>query len=438
MRSIRVGVAGLGFVGRQAVRLLKANSARFSSALGANIELAAVCDRQVGRRAGDLGLGASVLRLRDPIGLLNLPGLDIIVELLGGLAAPRRLVVGALKSGRHVVTANKALLAQNWNEIQNAVQTGGGRVYFEASVAGGIPVLSALDNGFAADDIESVYGILNGTTNYLLTRGEEGLALDAALREAQALGLAEKNPALDLSGQDTAQKISILGSILTGSWLDPAKIERRGIAEVDRVDIDFAKASLGRAPRLVGTLRLNWLKRGEGSVRVEAHVYPTLIPLNHPLAAVRREYNAVLVHASSAGDLMFYGKGAGPGPAASAVVNDIFTLALDILSAAPAKRRRAVALTLAPAEDSFSSFYLRLSAADKPGVLAHIASALGRHGISIASIHQPTSGLAATRGTLIILTTHPTTQGKFSQSLKEILALNSVSRRHSVLRMLEC
>src|SRR3989338_4895627 len=439
MRAIRVAIAGLGFVGRQTARLLKANQNRIAKTLGAKLELAAVCDRRVQREAAGLGLGKSVLRTRDPRELLKLPGLDIIVELLGGLEAPLQLVLGALKSGRHVVTANKALLAHHWNEIQGLASKNSARVYHEASVAGGIPIISALDKGFAADRIEAVYGILNGTTNYLLTRGEEGLDMDSALREAQNLGLAEKNPKIDLSGQDTAQKISILGALLTGAGLNPSRIARQGIYGLDRSDIDFAKANLGRTPRLLGTLRLNWPKAaGSAGVRIEAHVYPTLVPLNHPLAAVRREYNAVLVHASCAGDLMFYGKGAGPDPAASAVVSDIFTLARDILCAAPVKKRKPAALQLTPSAQYSSPFYLRLLAQDKPGVLAQITAALGRRAVSIASIHQPNAGAAKGRGTLIILTTHPTTQGRFEQALKAILALKAVAPRHTVLRILVC
>ncbi len=427
-RVVRVGVAGLGFVGRETVRLLRANRERFAARLGADVELTAVCDRQVEREARALGLPASVSRFKRPEDLAA-AGLDIVVELLGGLEAPRRLALAALRSGRCVVTANKLLLSHCWDELQEA-SLRGGRVYFEGSVAGGIPVLQALDRGFAANRIEAVFGILNGTTNYILTRVEEGLSPEAALKEAQALGFAEKDPTLDLSGRDTAQKVSVLAALLTGAGVPPERIATEGIMGVSAEDVAFARAQLGRVPRLLGALRLTWGPR----VRLEAHVFPTLVPLTHPLAAVRREYNAVLVKASSAADLMFYGKGAGPGPTASAVVGDIFMLSRDLLGRLPPSRPEALDVTLSPVEDSTASFYLRLHAQDKPGVLASVTAALARRGISIASIHQSAEPLPA--GLPIVLTTHPTTHGRFHAALREILRLRSIDPRHSVLRLL--
>ncbi len=430
MRTIQIAVAGLGFVGRETVRLLAANRERFAQRLGARVELAAVCDRQAALEAKRLKLPKSVLRARDPQELLRRPGLDIIVELLGGLEAPRKLVLGALRAGRHVVTANKRLLSHSWDELLEASASSGGRLYFEGSVAGGIPLLQALDNSFAANRIEAVYGILNGTTNYILTRVEQGLTSEEALREAQALGFAEKDPTMDLSGEDTAQKVAVLGSLITGSWLKPGAVARAGITGISREDVEFARASLGRAPRLLGVLRLS----GKDPVRVEAHVFPTLVPLDHPLAAVRREYNAVLVKASSAEDLMFYGKGAGPGPTASAVVGDVFMLSRDVLGGLPPARRERRPSVSAPIEESVSSFYLRLHAQDRPGVLKSVTAALARRSISIATIHQ--SDTAAKTGVPIVLTTHPAPHGRFQQALREIERLKAVAPRPTVLRML--
>ena len=427
-RVVRVGVAGLGFVGRETVRLLQANRERFAARLGADVVLSAVCDRQADREAKSLGLPASVARYKDPEKLAA-AGLDIVVELLGGLEAPRRLALAALRSGRCVVTANKLLLSHCWDELRQA-SLRGGRVYFEGSVAGGIPVLQALDRGFAANRIEAVYGILNGTTNYILTRVEEGLAPEAALAEAQRLGFAEKDPSLDLSGRDTAQKVSVLAALLTGAGVPPERIATHGITGISAGDVAFAKSQLGRVPRLLGTLRLTWGPR----VKLEAHVFPTLVPMTHPLAAVRREYNAVLVKASSAADLMFYGKGAGPGPTASAVVGDIFMLSRDLLGRLPESRAENLDARLSPIEESSAPFYLRLFAQDKPGVLAHVTAALARRGISIASIHQ--SDKPAKDGLPIVLTTHPAEHGRFHAALREILALKAIARRHSVLRLL--
>lgn len=430
MRTIKVGVAGLGFVGRRAVRLLAANRAKFARRLGASVELAAVCDRDVPREAKALKLPSSVFRARHPQELVSHSGLDIIVELLGGLEAPRRLVLSALKAGIHVVTANKRLLSHCWDELQAASAAGKGRLYFEGAVAGGIPLLHALENSFAADRIEALYGILNGTTNYMLTRAEEGLEMEAALKEAQALGFAEKDPSLDLSGRDSAQKVSVLASLVAGAWVRPGEIAREGITRLSSQDLDFAQKTLGRTVRLLGTLRFH----GKDPVKVEAHVFPTLVPLGHPLAAVRREYNAVLVKASAADDLMFYGKGAGAGPAASAVVGDVFMLARDLLAGLPPPRRQSGLAVVVPIEESVSPFYFRIFAKDRPGVLARITAALGRRAISISTIHQ--SDAPRPQGVPIVLTTHPTTHGRFHKALKDILALKTVARRHTVMRML--
>jgi len=427
VRTIRIAVAGLGVVGCETVRLLRARRESLSRRLGAKLDLAAVCDRRAAARARRLGLPARVRRLADPRRLPALPGVDILVELLGGLAAPRRLVLAALRSGRHVVTANKRLLAHCWEELRQAQARVGGQLRFEASVAAGIPILKALDLSLSGDRVEAVYGILNGTTNFILTRMGEGMEPAAALRRVRELGLAEKDPALDLSGQDTADKVAILATLVAGAWLRPGQVRTQGIREIELQDIVFAEGVLGRRVKLLGVVRFP----GREPL-VEAFVGPALVPLEHPLAAVHDEYNAVMVRAASAGDLMFYGRGAGAGPAASAVLGDVCALARDILSgASPAPPPPAPAPRLA---DSDASFYLRLAAMDRPGVLSAVAAVLGRLGISIATIHQPAS--ADPNNVPVIITTHPACPGTFGRALRGILALPSVSRRHTVMRLL--
>lgn len=429
MRALRVAVAGLGNVGRQTVRLLAENKVRFRNELATAIELCAVCDRRVEREARALGLGRAVVKTKQPLDLLKLD-VDVIIELLGGLGDARRLVLSALDSGRHVVTANKRLLSHAWGPLHEAARKGGSLLLFEASVAGGIPLIRTLRDGLAANRIESIHGILNGTANYILTRMEEGLDAAQALRQAQEQGLAEKDPALDLSGQDTAQKLSVLACLVTGAWLKPRDIACEGIIRVEKEDVDFAKTTLGRRVRLIGSLRFDPLN----SLRVEAGVFPTLVPLDHPLAAVRREYNAALVQASRAGDIMLYGKGAGPAPAASAVVGDLFLLARDRLGGAAAAGGPAASAVMIPTSRAVSSFYLRLLVQDKPGVLARVANALGRRGVSIATIHQGQRPAAA--GLPIVLTTHPAQSGRFAEALDEILRLPFVGPRHAVMRMI--
>ncbi|MFI5361318.1 MAG: homoserine dehydrogenase [Elusimicrobiota bacterium] len=431
MKTISVAVAGLGNVGRETVRLLRARRAALRERLGAELVLVAVADRAAAREARALGLPASVARFTDPAAMAARSGADLFVELLGGYDAPRRFALGALGRGKSVVTANKRLLAYAWPELSAAAKKTGARLAFEGSVAGGIPVLRALEFSFSGDRVLGLDAILNGTTNYILTRCEEGLSADAALSEAQELGFAEKDPALDLSGRDAAQKLSVLAGLVTGGWLEPESFPVDGIESVTARDVSYARERLGHAVRLVASLRF---KGSDAAPRVEAGVCPTLVPLSHPLAAVRRQYNALLVHAESAGDLMFYGRGAGAGPTASAVLADMFVTARDLLGGLPAPRPGPRALKLDSPDETSSGFYLRLEVADRPGALARIAGALGREGVSIAAIHQDRSvGAAAVP---VMITTHPAARGRFERARRRILSLSAVSARHCAMRIL--
>lgn len=430
---LNIAVAGLGNVGRETARLLWTRRAQLLASAGTELRLAAVCDRDAGPEARRLKLPARVRRTRDWATLVKDPSLDVVVELFGGVDAARRLVLGALGSGKHVVTGNKHLLSRHWNEVFAAARAGGRKVHFEAAVAGAIPIISALRSGLAANRIHSIRGIFNGTTNYILSRmAKAGLGREEALREAQRLGMAEKDPTLDLNGSDTLHKVSVLGSLLTGAWLSPERIPRQGIDGIEAEDIRFAVEKLGRTARLLGTVAVRW---GRSPVPVEAHVQPTLVPLEHPLASVHGGYNAAIVDASPAQDLMFYGKGAGPGPAASAVVGDILALARE--RGAGGERglesgARPPRLVLVPEPES--AYYLRLSVKDEPGALSRIAGHLGRRGVSIAGIYQgaPSSGRPAS----VMITTHPTSRARFDRARRAVLGLSTVSPRHAALRLL--
>jgi len=425
-------VAGLGTVGRETVRLLRARRAELRERLGVELRLVAVADRAVAREAGALGLPSSVVRYRDPLDMARRAEADLFVELLGGLETPRRFALAALGRGKALVTANKRLLAHAWPEITGAARAGGARLAFEGSVAGGIPVLRALELSFSGDRVLGVDGILNGTTNYILSRGEDGISPRDALKEAQILGFAEKDPTMDLSGQDAAQKLSVLAGLVTGGWLKPGTFPVSGIGSVTARDLSFARERLRMAVRLVASLRFSG-KPGEPAV--SAVVEPTMVPMGHPLAAVRLQYNAVLVHTASAGDLMFYGQGAGAGPTSSAVLADVFVLARDILgglpvAAAAAPRR----LALTSPDHAVSSFYLRLEVLDRPGALARIADALAGAGVSIAAIHQdPVSGRSEVP---VMIVTHRAERGRFENARKRILSLSSVKPDHCAMRMM--
>lgn len=427
MNALHVAVAGLGNVGRETVRLLRSRRAELRERLGAELKLVAVADNDAAKEARALGLPAAVKRYTDPLEMARKAEADIFVELLGGLETPKRFALSALGRGKALVTANKRLLAHAWPEVTGVARGSGSRLAFEGSVAGGIPVLRALELSFSGDKVEGVDGILNGTTNYILSRGEEGLSPEEALREAQELGFAEKDPTMDVSGQDAAQKLSVLAGLVTGGWLKPGSFPVAGIEDVSARDIAFARERLGMTVRLIASLRF-----AKGPV-VDASVMPSLVKLGHPLAAVRRQYNALLVHTASAGDLMFYGKGAGAGPTASAVLADVFVLARDIRGGLPPTALASRKLSLASPDEAVSGWYLRLEVLDRPGALAKITDALGKAGVSIAAIHQDR---AAARSVPVMIATHPAPRGSFERARRDILRLAAVKPRHCAMRML--
>ena len=431
MNALNVAVAGLGTVGREATRLLRARRAELKERLGAELRIVAVADNDVANEARKLGLSASVVRYRDPLEMARKADADLFVELLGGLETPKRFALAVLGRGKALVTANKRLLAHSWPEMTAAARASGARLAFEGSVAGGVPVLRALELSFSGDKVLGVDGILNGTTNYILSRGEEGVTPANALKEAQELGFAEKDPTMDVSGQDAAQKLTVLAGLVTGGWLKPGSFPVAGIESVTARDLSFARERLGMAARLVASLRFS----GKPSApAIEAAVAPTLVPLGHPLAAVRRQYNALLVHTASAGDLMFYGQGAGAGPTASAVVADLFVLARDILGGLPPTALASRKLALVSPDHAVSAYYLRLEVLDRPGALARIADALADSGVSISAIHQDQ---AAGRGSVpVMIATHPAPRGRFERARKRILSLSAVSARHCAMRMM--
>lgn len=414
-----MAVAGLGHVGKETARILKG--------LGDRVKLVAVCDHRAQAEARRLKLPASVLRTRDWRKLLTDPRVDVVVELFGGLESARSLVLGALETGRDVVTGNKLLLSKRWTELFETARARGRRLRFEAAVGGGIPIIEALRTGLAANRVRSVYGILNGTSNYVLSRmARDGCELRHAVHEAQRLGMAEKNPSLDLSGGDTMHKVSIAASLLAGTWVPPERIACQGIESIGPEDIRFAMEKLHRTIRLIGTIGLRWEKR---PLAVEAHVQPTLVPMDHPLAMVHDGYNAVLVDAEPVGDLMFYGLGAGPGPAASAVVSDVLALAREADGAVSAPPRRRITI----AAECPASYYLKLRVRDVPGALAKITKIIGRAGISIDEIHQepPRAGIAS-----VMITTHKTPRRRIDKARRRLMIMPMVVRRPTLLRFL--
>ncbi len=423
-KSVGIAVCGLGNVGGETARLLRSRKAELSARLGAPINLRWVVSRSASKAARRLGLPASVKRAKTAKDALNDPAVDIVIELFGGLDTARRLVLDAFAAGKHVVTANKYLVSERFEELDRASRKAKRGLAYEAAVAGGIPIIGAIRDGLAANRIERIVGIFNGTTNYILSKmAHEGCEMKSALAEAQALGMAERDPTMDINGMDAAHKIAILGSMLSGHWVPPRKIAREGIERIEAEDVSFAIERLGRTVRLLGTV---------GPAKndtVEAHVQPTLVPLEHPLAAVHGGYNAILVQASSAEDLMFYGKGAGPGPTASAVLADVLRVARGDSDVAQNPKRKQAAF----APETEAPYYLKLRVADVPGALSSITGKLGREGISIAQIYQNERG---GRAVPVMILTHKTARGKLDRAIRSVLTLKTVSRKHSLLRML--
>jgi len=423
MKPVTVGIIGFGTVGEGVARLLTDRSELLARRLGGPIVLKKVADLDLTRPRG-LSLDPSLLTTRGQ-DILDDPDVDIVVELIGGTETARQLVLEAILRGKHVVTANKALLALHGNEIFAAARQHDVEVAFEASVCGGIPVILALRQGLAANRILEMLGILNGTANYILTQmSEQGNSFEQALREAQAEGYAEADPTLDVEGVDAAHKLAILMALAYGTRVNFGGVAAEGIGGLEPIDLQFAR-EFGYALKLLAISRNN----GE---MLEARVHPTLIPRDHMLANISGAMNAVYVTGDAVGPLMLSGPGAGMMPTASAVVSDILDLARNL---ALGLRRRVPPLgsdqaleiqrPIKPMSEVVTNYYFRFAALDRPGVLSQISGVLGRHNISIAAVIQ--KGREVKGAVPIVMITHEAKEANVRQALVEIDALPVVS-----------
>ena len=380
-----IGMLGLGTVGSGVVRVLDENAALIEERLGVPLKVKRVAVKSK-EKPRDAKLEKGVLT-DDPDAVIDDPAIHVIVELVGGVEPTRALVLKAIRSGKHVVTANKALLAAHGKELFDAARKAGVTIAFEGSVGGGIPVIRAIREGLVANRIRKIYGIINGTSNYILTEmTERGMAFAAALKQAQSLGYAEADPTLDVGGGDAAHKLAVLAACAWGIAVDPAKIPTEGITKLEPVDVENARA-LGYVIKSLGVAT-----GGDGGVALR--VQPTFVPHGHVLATAGGAFNAIYIVGDPVGPLLLYGRGAGAGPTASAVVGDLLEVGRDLVSGGvgrvplPFGEKGAKVPPLADADAFQSAFYLRFSAYDRPGVLAKIAGALGAHGVSIASLVQ--------------------------------------------------
>ena len=423
MEPLRVALLGCGVVGSEVVRLLGEQSDDLTARIGAPLELAGVAVRRPARRrAVEI---ASPLLTTDAMELVTRPDVDIVVEVIGGIEPARSLLVAAMKTGKSVVTANKALLAEDGATLHGAAREHGADLYYEASVAGAIPLLRSLRESLAGDHVHQVLGIVNGTTNFILDRMDCGsVGFSDALDEAQALGYAEADPTADVEGFDAAAKAAILAGLAFHTPVTAADVHREGITEVTAADIASAR-TLGCVVKLLAIC-----ERGETGVSVRVH--PAMIPREHPLAGVREAYNAVFVEAESAGRLMFYGAGAGGAPTASAVLGDIVAVARNRLAGTRGPDATTYAgLPVRPMGETLTRYHVALDVADRPGVLARIAEAFAGHEVSIQAVRQDGHGDDAQ----LVIVTYQARDAALAATVSDLRAMDVVRAVASVMRV---
>jgi homoserine dehydrogenase len=430
-REVRVGLIGFGTIGSGVVKLLQRNQAQLRARLGSGLRLARIADIDLKTDRG-VKVDPKILTTNAEE-LLDDPGIDIVIELMGGYDPARRFVLRAIRNGKSVVTANKALLAVHGAEIFAAAEKMSTDIGYEASVGGGIPIIRTLKEGLAADRNRAIYGIVNGTSNYILsTMTQQGGEFDAVLKEAQEQGLAEANPTYDVDGIDAAHKLTLLIQLAFGTAARFADIPVEGIRHVSQLDISFAR-EFGYVIKLLA------IAKQDGD-RIEARVHPTMVPRQHLLADVNGAYNAIAVQGEALGASMYFGLGAGMMPTATAVVADLMDVARNLLRRAggrvaplgyPLAQQRRVPLM--PMDDLVSEYYLRFMVVDRPGVLAKIAGILGQHDISIASVLQKEREHGA--NVPIVIRTHHARERNLRRALRAIDRLAVVRAKSAVIRI---
>jgi len=423
MKTLKVGMLGCGVVGSQIARLLVENKSDLTSRAGANLELVKIAVKNISTKRE--GISSSLLT-DDARSIVNDPEIDLIIEVIGGISPAKELILTAIKNGKSVVTANKALLAQAGAELYAAADNANVDLYYEATVAGAIPILRPLRESLVGDQVHRIMGIVNGTTNYILTKMDEsGTAFDDALKQAQALGFAEADPTADVEAIDAASKAAILAGLAFHSRVSDADVYREGITKITATDVKVAKA-MDMVIKLLAIAELT--PEGEISVRV----HPALISRTHPLASVRESFNAVFVEAKSAGQLMFYGKGAGGEPTASAILGDLVAVARHKVSGGIGPKESDYAdLKIAKIGQTKTRYLIRLNVADKPGVLESVAHVFASHGVSIQTVRQTGAGDKAE----LIVMTHSSTESALSETVKDLSKLPAVTDVASVLRV---
>jgi len=428
--DVRIGLLGLGTVGAGVVKILQTQRAMLQERTGAGLTLAAIADTDLTRPREGLDIRALPM-VGDAARVLDDPTIHVVVELVGGLEPARTFILRALAAGKHVVTANKALLAHHGAELYEEARRRGVSLGFEAAVAGGIPLIRAVKEGLVANRVLSLAGIVNGTCNYILSKmTDEGLDFSLVLKEAQAHGYAETDPTLDIEGMDSAHKLQILVALAFRSFIDLKHIHTEGITRVTAQDIDYAR-ELG--------YRIKLLAIAKATERaVEVRVHPTMIPAPSPLAAVAGVFNAIFLTGDAVGDLMFYGRGAGQMPTASAVWSDVLEIARRVAHGIPSLALELPAvgsqpLALTPMDAIRCCYYLRVMMQDRPGALSRVAGILGDNDISIANVIQ--KGRGTREAVPVVMLTHEARERDMRAALTAIDALPDVATPTTMIRV---
>jgi len=419
---------GCGNVGAALVQLVEDRGGEITARTGVRLELGRVAVRSLARKR-PVHLDDGVLTV-DAAEVVADPNVDLVVEVMGGIEPARELILAALAAGKPVVTANKELLANHGAELFAAANAAGVDLLFEAAVAGGIPIMRPLRESLVGEEVRRVMGIVNGTTNFILTQmSEHGTSYAEALAEAQQLGYAERDPTADVEGYDAGAKAAILASLAFGAKVVAGDVYHEGISGITPTDIDFARR-LGYVIKLLAIAEL--VGEPDGTEAVAVRVHPTMVPLSHPLAGVRDSFNAVFVEGAAVGDLMFYGRGAGGDPTGSAVLGDLIDAATNLGKGTHASLISLVRRPIRPIDELLTSYYLNLDVHDRPGVLRAIAEVFERHGVSIRSMEQEGTGDTAR----LILITHEAREADVQATLEDIRGLDVILNVTSVLRVI--
>lgn len=431
MKKVKIALLGLGNVGRGVWMILNSNKEEIMKRSGYEVEVSKILVRDLKKERGVEV--PSELLTTDFNDIINDDSIKIVVEVMGGIEPAREYMLESMNKRKHIVTANKMLLATGGDELFQKADSQGVMFNYEASVAGGIPIINGINESLTANKIEKLYGIVNGTTNYILTKMEfENLSFNEALKQAQEMGYAETDPTSDIEGFDAQYKLAILSSLAFGTKIKVENVYREGISKIDSIDIQYAR-EFKKVIKLLAIVKDN-------AGKLELRVHPTMIPENHPLANVYDSFNAVFIKGNAVGDLMFYGRGAGDLPTGSAVISDIVSILrsnIDIDNINTVVKNNLWDKELYNIEEVISKYYIRLTVEDRPGVLGEITSVFGSMNVGLLSVIQRGRDIENENKVTLVLVTHYTKEGNILNSIDSVCKLNSVYKINNIIRMEE-